>query len=641
MRSYDFFAAQDNARRRSFWLRIVFLISLVIFSAVTGFCISYLLSIDVKENRMSSNLVLPDVSEVQFFLPAIFVFLIIMLGAAVSGRRIKKMGIEGFLEFSGAERILAPFKDSFCQQCHNVVHEMSVASGVPFPKLFYLPRDNSINAFTAGTTTSDICIVVTAGAVQHLSRAELQGVIAHEFSHILNGDVKTNIDLVSWIHGYSFISMMGRPLMDRRRIDIMTAVGFFLLVAGFLGEFAAAIIRSGYSVQREWLADAAAVQFTRNPEGLRGALQKVDLNVDKRIIGLRDSDSFAHMFFTDGIDRFLSNLFRTHPPLQDRIRSLGLSRYNSPADTVHFKPRNKQVDSDVSQETRSGKPANSGQGLAQKDTSFNPSAVGRAGQFDAESVAFAATVLQELPSRFSEDLHVPLKARGIVAAAVVFYGSSDRNAVILEISSRNLFSQAITDYIRDDVFPLLKRVNFLQGLALMDLACEQLGRQKNLNKFDFLLTLIAIVKNDGNTTPQELVMLIYGISRLLSSLEMQRIGVSEGQADPRSDIAQLTAFVAHAGAPDNLSKAGNAYELAMGQFGWPHQPLPPVAGLQTEALLRAVGHIRGTPPKTQKKFLTAIAQAISLDKQINAAEHALLRAICTSLGCPLPLEGRS
>jgi Zn-dependent protease with chaperone function len=640
MKSNDFFAAQDRARRKSFWLRIVFLLYIVAFSVFSGFCLSYLIYIDYT----SPTLVLPEPSDVDFFWPALVFFLVVVLGTLFMSRRIRNLGVDGLLEFSGAKRVAAPFKDNYAKRCHNVVHEMAVASGVPIPKLYVLPDDNSINAFTAGISANDNCIVVTAGAMQHLSRSELQGVIAHEFSHILNGDVKLNIDLISVIHGYSVVAYVGRRLLHSRvRWSI---VGVPIAVMGFFGEIFAAIIRAGHSRQREWLADASAVQFTRNPEGLRGALQKVDQNLDSKLVGLRNAEDFAHMFFVGGITGFLVSTFKSHPPLEERIRALGHPRYRSPSEKVVFRSATGNDDFEAgaastlkgdSVSASGDKPLNA----AQKPNRSYSTSIDGAGRLSPESIVAAVYVLQDLPKQLVDDLEMPLKARALAVAIVLHFGSAERDGILSELAQKGLLSQSIAEYIRHDAFPLLKRITFARATALLDLACEQLCRQKNLNKIEFISNLILIVKNDAKTSPQELVMMIYLVSRLLQTPEIQRLGSETERSDPRTDVAQLTAFVAYAGAGDNLSKAGSAYELAMSQFGWPNQPLPSAAGLQVESLLRAAGHIRAAPPKNQKRFVSAIAQAISLDKQVNENEHYLLRALCMCMGCPIPMEAQS
>ncbi len=212
----------------------------------------------------------------------------------------------------------------------NIVEEMALASGVPAPRLFMMPREPGINAFAAGFSPADAAIAVTGGALAQLNRDELQGVIGHEFSHILNGDMRLNIRLIGLLAGILLIGMIGlRTLQfggrgsDSKGALPIVAFAFALMVLGFVGVFFANLIKAAVSRQREWLADASAVQFTRQTDGLEGALKKIGgIPTGSRLRNARNAAEVSHMLFGEGARRSFASLFATHPQLTDRIKAL-------------------------------------------------------------------------------------------------------------------------------------------------------------------------------------------------------------------------------------------------------------------------------------------------------------------------------
>jgi len=217
------------------------------------------------------------------------------------------------------------------RKLRNVVEEMAIASGVPVPEIYVLDHELSINAFAAGYSPADAAIGVTRGTIQNLNREELQGVIAHEFSHILNGDMKLNIRLISLIFGLLFLTVIGRIFLyagpsgrsrNGKAESALPLIGLLLILVGWISVFFGRLIQSAVSRQREHLADASAVQFTRNPQGLANALKKIGIISTRSYIKSPHAEEAAHLFFATGIKGFWSNIFATHPPLAKRIQLL-------------------------------------------------------------------------------------------------------------------------------------------------------------------------------------------------------------------------------------------------------------------------------------------------------------------------------
>ena len=209
----------------------------------------------------------------------------------------------------------------------NVVEEMAVASGVPMPKVYILDQEAGMNAFAAGHSPNDAAVAVTRGLLERLNREELQAVIAHEFSHILNGDMRLNIRLIAILAGIFGLTVLGRILLRSMRymgrsnnkksnalVLVIPALGLACLIIGYIGFFFGRLMQSYISRQREYLADASAVQFTRNPMGLAEALKRIGMQGSA--VQNPKTMEISHMLFASD----LRNAFATHPPLTDRIR---------------------------------------------------------------------------------------------------------------------------------------------------------------------------------------------------------------------------------------------------------------------------------------------------------------------------------
>ena len=310
----NFFEQQDKARSLSGYLYLLFAAAVVCI-IISVFCLA---SIAFSyENSLASSAWTFELAIISTVITIIVVFLAsaVRIGWLSQGGKV-------IAESMGGKKINQNTKDPMSRQILNVVEEMAIASGTPVPPV-YLMEEEGINAFAAGYSPRDAVIGVTRGCATKLNRDQLQGVMAHEFSHILNGDMRINIRLTGIIFGIIFLASIGRILFNmgfysgagRRRNDknnsggIIIILGFGLLLIGWIGGFFGSIIRASISRQREFLADASAVQFTRNPDGIAGALKRIGGYKEGSKINSAGAQEFSHMFFCSGI----SSLFSTHP----------------------------------------------------------------------------------------------------------------------------------------------------------------------------------------------------------------------------------------------------------------------------------------------------------------------------------------
>lgn len=311
----NFFVRQDAARRGT--RKMVFLFGLGVFSTIA--LIELVITLAMGR-----------------FDPSIFLMVLIFVGGGILIAYLFKVyelshGGKTVALALGGRPVSADPRDPDERKLRNVIEEMAIASGVPVPEIYILDQELSINAFAAGYSPADAVIGVTRGAIKNLNREELQGVVAHEFSHILNGDMKLNIRLISLIFGLLFLTVIGRILLytrpsssrnDKNSAAALLLLGLLLILLGWISVLFGKMIQAAISRQREHLADASAVQFTRNPLGLAAALKKIGALAQHSYIASPKADEAAHLFFASGLSGFWSNLFATHPPLVKRIQLL-------------------------------------------------------------------------------------------------------------------------------------------------------------------------------------------------------------------------------------------------------------------------------------------------------------------------------
>ncbi len=326
----NFFEAQQQARSRTRLLVLLFSLAVLLLVALTDFVVLIALAF-LQADQVDTN------TTPQFpwgYLAVSSLAVVSVIGAVVLFRLAQlKKGGKVVAEALGGRRLKSDETDPKVRVLQNVVSEMAIAAGVPAPPLYVLP-DQSINAFAAGFSPADAVIGVTEGTLNLLSRDELQGVIAHEFSHILNGDMRLNLRLLALLHGILFISEAGQQLLQVRSggrdrnggFLVVLGVGLSFIIIGYIGVLFGQLIKAAVSRQREFLADASAVQFTRNPAGIGGALKRIAALQQGGRVKHPQASEMSHLFFADALSRwqmgFIGGWFATHPPLTERIKRI-------------------------------------------------------------------------------------------------------------------------------------------------------------------------------------------------------------------------------------------------------------------------------------------------------------------------------
>ncbi len=629
----NFFEQQRKARRRT--VLLIFLMILAVFSLII--ISSVLMTVPVTDGNGHTLMDLEMSWRLITIVSAVVVSIVLFGSLAKhselsAGGKVVARRLGGRLINHSAQTLEE-------QRLVNVVEEMALASGTVVPSVYLLP-DHGINAFAAGFTPQDAVIGVTQGAITLLTREELQGVIAHEFSHIYNGDMRLNTRLVAIVHGILVLGLTGSFIlrgMDRVRDTpanrfqltvLPVLIGFVLCIVGFAGTFFGNLIKAAVSRQREFLADATAVQFTRNPQSIAGALKKIGGYELGATINAARAAEFSHLYFGSGTSSLGDDLLATHPDLSDRIRRID-AQWDGNFPTIAAPELATPEASTVSPmlDAFSGVPAAATAVLY--DVSAIQASVATIGSARPEHLTEARRMLDDIAQTLK------LAARSADGAQALIYGlllsrSTSLLTIQLETLQSNIDSSVFNmlSLLRE---PLLTLDPGLR-LPLVDLAIPSL---KLLGKKPFAAVkrnLNQLIEADNETELLEWT--------LLRIVELNVEGAPPvqfkfGLFQCAEELMVLLTNLARTGQP-GPEDAARAVEYAWEglEFERPEE-LPPeledLAGL--EAALKRLRHLM---PDERPALLNAMVRCIVHDGTVSVAEAELMRAVADLLDCPLP-----
>lgn len=652
----DFFEHQDRARRKT-WLLIGYFVA-----AVVGVVLSvYLAAMGIlalaawQEGRQS---------QLALWQPGLFSAIVAStLAVILTGSLYKIVSIGGSGEHValglGGRQVNSNTRELSERILLNVVEEMAIASGTPVPPV-YLMEEDGINAFAAGTTPQNAVIGVTRGAVQTLRRDELQGVIAHEFSHILNGDMRLNIRLMGWLHGILVIAMIGymvlrimsqtsRSASSSSRSDkkgggglalaiLLMAVA--LIVIGYVGVFFAQLIKAAVSRQREFLADASAVQFTRNPAGLAGALLKIGGWKSQARIRVPQAEESSHMFFGSAVP---FSLFATHPPLEERIRRLEPhfdGRFPTTTKTQHTLDEIIEPHA-LAQRHSNFSSAHAAAVAGAQRLGAEPSRlVQSVGQPRQEHLDQAHTLVDVLEAPLADDLRDPLGASAAIFALLLAPPESQARQQQLEVLG-DLADRRMLDQLRR-VLPSIDRLAPEQRLPVACLALPALHQMSPRQVTAFQNRVQTLIRSDSEVSLFEFAVQRFIAKRLAARLPEKR---SDAKLLSRSLRELQPAFTLVLSALANLSGSDNAEAaFAAGvkalqksaRTRWESLEVLPADECTVANLDRALDELAQGSPRSRQHMLAGFTATIAFDGHMSVREGELLRVIADALGCPVP-----
>jgi Zn-dependent protease with chaperone function len=644
----DFFERQDKARKHTRLLEVYFafavigIVLMVYLVAVVG--MSY------YRLRMAGHghYYHGPAGDIALWDPRLFLGVCIgTLGFIFCASAFKTMQLAGggsvVAESLGGRPVDANTTDPDERKFLNVVEEMAIASGTPVPHVYVLDDERGINAFAAGHSTGDMVVCATRGCLKALTRDELQGVIGHEFSHILNGDMRLNLRLMGMVFGILCLAVFGRILLytrgDRDGKNPLPMIGLFLLLIGSIGVFFAKLIKSSISRQREFLADASSVQFTRNPEGLAGALKKVG-GCGSRLDDPNAEDA-SHLFFANGLKESLSGMFSTHPPIEERIRALEPNW-----DGKFIAPEFREERAAASSPKIDGPhPVRvpvlgdllGGRAVGPAMMPMTAAAAGillQAGAPTQRHLDYAADLRNNLPPALTAAAREPMTAVALVYALLLSKDDALRGRQLEQLQKQSA-PGIMSETTR--LFAAVAALDSRARLPLAALAMTALRRLSEPQYDEFSKSIQFIIASDSQLELFEFTLQKIVLRQLEPNFRpAQRTVVQYYVLKPLIPACGvLLSAVAYAG-QDDPAAVEKAFRLGAGRLNLPDLPLSPPADCTLPKVDLALGDLNQGAPQIKKLLLLACGETVAADGVIKEAEAELLRAIADTLDCPIP-----
>ncbi len=631
----DFFAAQASARQQSRLLTLAFTLCVAAVVLALNVIVLFLLRIFTPDVDGVVHLEVPLMQWAMQHPGRVLLTTLLVggfIGVASLYRMLQLRSGGGYVARSvGGVRVDRGTQDAQRRMLHNVVDEMALASGVPAPEVYVLENEEGINAFAAGHTPANAAIAVTRGALLRLNREQLQGVVAHEFSHILNGDMRLSIRLMGLIFGLMAVALSGRTLLRLARHADRAAVPAFVLGAlvatvGQIGWWGGRLLQAWISRKREGLADASAVQFTRNPEGLKEALIRVAAMGENRRFASSSMEQVAHMLFAQGGRRMLA----THPPLLARLRAL-----DPHINEAELAARKRRVQKQWEQE-RIGRDAPPTATHRPPASVAVPAAAAliaaTAGDPQPRHLDHAVALRRALPAPLRGSAAEPEQARAALLALVLASdpGLRDRQ---LEMAAGKLDAGALAAIEAAlpaalTLPPLLRLPAVLQLLPSL----QTLPAAERLTLRELLRELMRV---DGELSVSDYAMETL-VTRVLSAQLAPRD--PHGRAaltDMEPQLGIVFAVLAAHGSR-GADDARRAYEAGLAPLLPRHRPAYAVLESWPQLLDDALAKLATLRPAAKQLLVEGLVRTIAHDAMLAPAEAELLRTICAVLEVPLP-----
>ncbi|MET0061246.1 MAG: M48 family metallopeptidase [Candidatus Thiodiazotropha endolucinida] len=629
----NFFEHQDQAKRNTRRLVLLFLLAVVIIVITIDAVLLLLFGNALSDTAGASQTLsgfLTDNSAILLFgsggtgaaigLASLFRSASLRDGGGTVARQMGGVPVE------------ADPKDPLRQRLRNVVEEIAIASGVPVPEIYIMEQESGINAFAAGYSPSDAAVAVTRGTLESLNREELQGVIAHEFSHIFNGDMRLNIRLIGALFGIMILAIAGRRILSSARFSSSSknngggAIILFaaaLTAIGYIGLFFARWIKAAVSRQREYLADASAVQFTRNPQGIAGALKKIAAHSQGASL-TRDSEEIAHMLFGQGMR---ATLFATHPPIIGRIQRIepGFREQELGEIAKRMLRRSRREAEREAAATQA----------SAKRAPFDPrtiiEGIGRPGW---EQIVAAAALAATLPESLVSAARSTEWAPELLLCILLDKEESIRDQQLFAIARRlGAESETQVRYLMTSAMPIQPE----QRLPLLEIAFPALKRRPVEFIHRLLDTVTEIVHLDGKIEVFEFLLAKVISLHLTDALNpaQSHTGGNRTLADQAQAVRDVIAILADHGHKES-ELIHRSYENGINCIGLEHLPMQrPTDWVKT--LDMALDQLDDLKNKEKERLITALMETILTDTQVATEELELLRAIGSALHIPLPL----
>ncbi|MCF8068140.1 MAG: M48 family metallopeptidase [Desulfobacterales bacterium] len=636
----NFFEAQDRSKSATTKLICLFFLTVVVVVFAIYFVIS-IIKIFSFTDYMESGSGEYHFFDLQLFLITAGITIAVIALSSIYKITMLARGGGSYLADEMGGRLVNPSTtDPDERKLMNIIEEMSIASGVPVPQVYILENESAINAFAAGYTPNDAVVGVTKGCIRILNRDELQGVIAHEFSHILNGDMRLNIRLIGFLYGILILAIIGSGMIrsnmggrhyrssssSQKSGGQIVILGIALCIIGYIGELFGKLIQRAVSRQREYLADASSIQFTRNPSGIAGALKKIGgFSAGSRVRSPHAKEA-SHMFFGNALD----SIFATHPPLDERIR-----RIEPSFDGEYPKIKIGETSAGAALSPPAGGMAGM-TGQSAGDLSLSSKEVNeQAGTVTPEHVNLSITMLSAIPPVIKNELSDIMGSMSVVCALLLDKDENERKiqfATLEKSADKEIISTM--HKLEDKILEIDLRLK----LPLLDLAIPIL-RMMAPGQYAQLRNYIQIlVESDGKLSLNEFALQQVVAGRLGATFNhAQRKTVYKNIEPLLPDLSNLLSKQAHAG-HNNEAEAEKAFNLAIGELPVNKQRLQflPDNKISFPAVASAINRLSASAPNVKRVVFSACTACALADKTVTIEEAELLRALAYSLDIPLP-----
>ena len=662
----DFFAAQDLSRRNTKWLFLFYVLAIVAMIAGIYTAVAMVLGFGAGGQTV------PMINWELLGAVTFFTLLVIGGGSLYKTVELQSDG-EQIAASVGGVRVHPSTTNLQERRLLNVVEEMALASGVSVPPVYIIEGEPGINAFAAGYSPSDAVIGVNRGTIETLNRDELQGVIAHEFSHILNGDMRMNIRLIGVLFGIQVLTMIGYFIFrsigysggGRRRnsdrdsgqaIIVILVIAGALIAFGLIGQVFARLIKASISRQREFLADASAVQFTRDPNGIGGALKMIGASSSGSAVRSWEAEQLSHMYFASCFSSGMASLLATHPPLVPRIQkidhqfdgdfkgylSIRQRLANAKAKRLS-KEREQREKLDSMNPLRGIFPAN----VAGK-FSFDPALlIATIGSPDRQDVGRSRAVIQTIPDKIIIAARDPFGAR-CVAFALLSSDDKTMRGEQMALIGKNEGEASLK--VTHELLPTMDTLQLVFRLPVLEMIQASLSELSPQQYKQFRATVIRLVRLDNKTSLFEFVVRHHLLMHLDRRFELTRPNrvryESTAKLGKRIEMmlsafatASVSGSVLENSEEPNPERVLESYRLAMqvAGFGDAAESKAVLQSWEVEQLEDCMRHLHRASHAVKKQFLHAAAVLITYDHEITIAESEFFRAVAESLDCPVPV----
>jgi len=644
----DFFAQQDLARRNTRLLILLFLVAVLLLVLLTNALVAAFLFFSQDYNLYSGSRegvpgFLSYFSWARFGGIALAISGAVALVVLVNWLRLSSGG-KVVAESMGGVRILPQSRDTAERRCLNVVEEMALAANMPVPPVYVLNEERGINAFAAGITPADAVVAVTRGAIENLKRDELQGVIAHEFSHILNGDIRLNIRLAAMLKGITFVGDVGELLLrsgnrasyytrDRRGNShpALPLLGVALWILGWLGGLAAGFIKAAISRQKEFLADASAVQYTRNADGIGNALKVIGGYLPGTLVHAARATEMSHIFFGQ-IRHRLWQVFATHPPLPDRIRRVdphwdGVYITRQPSQHLDPVARRQAVEAGVGRAAlvaaaMAGALADdAAEELETEDADFEAAA----------PVEYGATSPRDIPLAFIEHSREPLGAQALVFSLLIGEEETQRRAQLHIVGATGIRG---LETLVNTLQPEVRALGAPRRLPLVEMCLPALKSVSGEQYRMFKHTLVQLIHADQRVQLYE--WCLFQLIRHYLDPEFTAVKPSQPRYRQLQQVVVPVHTVLSVLAYQGNGDSAEAFRAGAEYLGLSALALLPEAQCGVSAFSNAVHTLADCYPLLKPRVLKAMCLAAASDGELNAVEQEIIASTAAVMDSPIP-----